>query len=105
MLNVNTGKGSKVSTNKYYSAPVSTKENGLVTKFKFQDRKDKVKENKKLKVTNKKKISSHSSHKDKSSKVSANVSEDEESILQRKNIKCDDSETFKEVSFSVYNKL
>jgi hypothetical protein len=28
-----------INKNKYYSAPVSTKENGLVTKFKFHDKK------------------------------------------------------------------
>lgn len=30
----------EIKTNKYYSAPVSTKENGLVTRFKFHDKKE-----------------------------------------------------------------
>lgn len=33
-------KDGKVKKNKYFSAPVSTKENGLVTKFKFHDKKN-----------------------------------------------------------------
>lgn len=36
-------KGKDVKTNKYFSAPVSTKENGLVTKFKFHDKESKGK--------------------------------------------------------------
>lgn len=36
----NTQKSKTMKTNKYYSAPVSTKENGLVTKFRFQDKKN-----------------------------------------------------------------
>lgn len=31
-------KNSQISTSKYFSAPVSTKENGLVTQFKFQEK-------------------------------------------------------------------
>jgi hypothetical protein len=35
-----------VKKNKYYSAPVSTKENGLVTKFKFQDKNKQIQNSK-----------------------------------------------------------
>lgn len=94
-LDIENSKSSSYSQNKYFSAPVSTKENGLVTKFKFNDKQNKdikkVEEDKSQKLMIKSNTTENNHE-----RASEQVSDQDTSIF-KKNFKSEGSEDGKKV--------
>lgn len=95
-LDIENSKSSSYSQNKYFSAPVSTKENGLVTKFKFNDKQNKdikkVEEDKSQKLMIKSNTTENNHE-----RASEQVSDQDISIFKKK-FKSEGSEDGKKVS-------
>lgn len=98
-LDIENSKSSNYAQNKYFSAPVSTKENGLVTKFKFNDKQ--VKDVKRIEEEKSQKLVFKSNTTENNyDKVSEHVSDQDTSMFKKK-FKSEESDDDKKVSLSV----
>ena len=94
-LDIGNSKDLNYQQNKFFSAPVSTKENGLITKFKFNDKQRNVV--KKIEEDKRHKAKIKNNYDDKDIEKESDHDSDQENSIFKRDFKSDDSDDDKKV--------